>query len=377
MRTPFRLVAFVAAGFAIADAEEAKMPTASIATSRDFYAKVHFVAIASLDFGGGSKAQFKYDRYPEGGPERILAADGSFARKSAKAAWLRSDDWGDTGKPVDAQTAARLNNYVGLVQDRLKGEPSLEFVTQRTEGDRENWIYESKEGGAAGTARFTFGKYKDAKSDTPVLLSEFAAPMKLGARIAQVKISFSYLVSVKMVEAKDEAPAPKPEKAAADDASVKLLDGKFTLSLPPDFTRDPADPKNPKSLARFSCSREGGAWGEVLRGTHGLTPEKVPDYLKTRVAEYSKGFNWLPKDTPLTWLKKEMVTIDGRAWADWRYVPMKKGAKSYQTSPLYTRFLTTSYQGQLLEITFMTNLNTEPALKAEIDGIMSSIRLED
>jgi hypothetical protein len=30
-----------------------------------------------------------------------------------------------------------------------------------------------------------------------------------------------------------------------------------------------------------------------------------------------------------------------------------------------------------LEITFTTNLDTEPALKAEIDRIMESIRLEE
>jgi hypothetical protein len=158
---------------------------------------------------------------------------------------------------------------------------------------------------------------------------------------------------------------------------VKLLNGKFTIVVPVDFAREPDDPKNPKSLAKFARKGEGGAWGEVLRGTHGLTPEQLPDYLKKRVAEYTKGFNWLPKDTPLTWLKKEIVTIDGRSWADWRYVPMKKGAKSFQDSPIYTRFLTTSYKGQLLEITFTTNLDTEPALKAEIDRIMESIQLEE
>jgi hypothetical protein len=203
--------------------------------------------------------------------------------------------------------------------------------------------------------------------------------LRLGARQASVKISFSYLVSVKMVEAKDESaaktPPVKPHSVEATGPVVKLLDGKLTIVVPPDFARDADDPKEPKSVAKFS--REGGAWGQVLRGSHGLTPEKLPDYLKMRVGEYSKGFNWLPKDTPLTWLKKEIVTIDGRPWADWRYVPMKKGAKDYQASPLYTRFLTTSYQGQLLEITFTSNLNTEPQLKEEIDRIMDSVHLAE
>jgi tetratricopeptide (TPR) repeat protein len=157
--------------------------------------------------------------------------------------------------------------------------------------------------------------------------------------------------------------------------TVSLLEGKLKLNVPSDFSRDADDPKNPKTLAKFSGPD--GAWGEVLRGTHGLTPDKLEGYLKMRVAEYSKGFNWLPKDSHLQWLKKDIVTIDGRKWADWRYVPMLKGTKDYSHSPVYTRFLTTSYKGQLLEITFTSNLNTAPELKKEIDHSMNSVHLEE
>jgi tetratricopeptide (TPR) repeat protein len=157
--------------------------------------------------------------------------------------------------------------------------------------------------------------------------------------------------------------------------TVSVLDGKLKLDIPPDFSRDADDPKSPKTLAKFSGPD--GAWGEVLRGTHGLTPDKLDGYLKMRVAEYSKGFNWLPKDSHLKWLKKDIVTIDGRKWADWRYVPMLKGTKDYLRSPVYSRFLTTSYKGQLLEITFTSNLNTAPELKQKIDHIMDSVHLEE
>jgi hypothetical protein len=56
---------------------------------------------------------------------------------------------------------------------------------------------------------------------------------------------------------------------------------------------------------------------------------------------------------------------------------MLKGAKDYRRNPVYRRFLTTSYKGQLLEITFTTNLNTDPALKEEIDHIMDSVHLQE
>jgi tetratricopeptide (TPR) repeat protein len=175
--------------------------------------------------------------------------------------------------------------------------------------------------------------------------------------------------------ASEESAADSKDNRPSGATTVSLLEGKFKLDLPSDFSRDAGDPKSPKTLARFSGPN--GAWGEVLRGTHGLTPEELSAYLKRRVDEYSKGFKWLPKDSHLQWLKKEIVTIDGRKWADWCFVPILKGKKDYSHNPVYTRFLTTSYKGQLLEITFTSNLNTELKLKEEINHIMDSIHLEE
>jgi len=173
-----------------------------------------------------------------------------------------------------------------------------------------------------------------------------------------------------------EEPAPgSKNKGPSEMTTVSLLEGKLKIGIPSDFSRDPDDPKDPKTVAKFSGPD--GAWGIVLRGTHGLTPDELAGYLKMRVAQYSKGFKWLPKDSHLEWLKKEIVTIDGHKWADWRYVPMRKGSKDYSHNPVYTRFLTTSYKGQLLEISFTSNLNVNPGLKQEIDRIMDSVHLEE
>jgi tetratricopeptide (TPR) repeat protein len=173
----------------------------------------------------------------------------------------------------------------------------------------------------------------------------------------------------------DQEGADADFKSAAAANKVSLLDGKLTIDIPPDFSRDPEDPKKPKTIAGFSGPD--GAWGTVLRGTHGLTPDQLDGYLKMRVAEYSKGFKWLPKDSGLQWLKKGIVTIDGRKWADWSFVPVMKGRKDYSHNPVYTRNLTTSYKGQLLEINFSSNLNTDPKLKDEIDHIMDSVHLKE
>jgi hypothetical protein len=73
--------------------QDAKFAADNLKYSRDFYSKVHLVAIAKLDFGPGGTAEFKYDRYPNGGPERIQAGnEEEFARKDGKT-WLRSNDW--------------------------------------------------------------------------------------------------------------------------------------------------------------------------------------------------------------------------------------------------------------------------------------------
>src|SRR6059058_2141434 len=517
---------------------DAKFAADNLKYSRDFYSKVHLVAIANLSLGSAGTAEFKYDRYPNGGPERIQCGDGEFARKDGKT-WLKSSDWGETGKPVDTQTSKRLNNWVSLIDARSNGEPAsndssegatvMKFIGKEDQGEREEFVFEeSKEKPKAKSyPHISFGRFKNAK-DQPVLLSEFSGPMRLGARDATVKISFSHLIAVNIQDVTEKSPSPasspaadesdgdlvnrgiekakngdldgamadfdraielnpkddapyynraqakrlkkdtagaiadytraielgstnpaaynyrgnarsenndrdgaiadftraielKPdyarayynramakeangdkagaeadfktaakldpklasEKSAADSkdnrpsgaTTMSLLDGKLKIDLPADFSRDPDDPKDPKTLAKFSGPD--GAWGAVLRGTHGLTPDKLEGYLKMCVAEYNKGFKWLPKDSHLQWLKREIVTIDGRKWADWSFVPVMKGKKDYTHNPVYTRNLTTSYKGELLEINFTSNLNTSPELKKEIDHIMDSVHLEE
>jgi tetratricopeptide (TPR) repeat protein len=515
-------------------AQDARFAADNLKYSRDFYSKVHFVAIANLSLGSAGTAEFKYDRYPNAGPERIQCGDGEFARKDGKT-WLKSNDWGETGKPVDVQTSKRLNNWVGLIDARLNGEPAsndpsegatvMKFMGKEDEGEREEFVFEEfkQKPKAKSYPHVSFGRFKNAK-DQQVLLSHFSGPMRLGGHDAQVKISFSHLVAVQIQDVTEKSPSPatdesdenlvnrgiekakngdldgamadfdraielnpkddapyynraqakrlkkdaagaiadytraielgsqnpaaynnrgnaraenndwdgaiadythaiklKPDYArayynrgvakqekgdatgakadlktagkldpelASDESAtdsksnpssgvttVSLLDGKLKLDLPSDFSRDPDDAKDPKTLAKFSGPD--GAWGTVLRGTHGLAPDKLDGYLKMRVAEYSKGFKWLPKDSRLQWLKKDIVMINGRKWADWSFVPMLKGKKDYSHNPVYTRNLTTSYKGQLLEINFTSNLNTDPKLKQEIDRIMDSVHLEE
>ncbi len=162
----------------------------------------------------------------------------------------------------------------------------------------------------------------------------------------------------------------KPQAAAGKTGTISLLGGKLTLELPADFVPE-KQLEAKQSIAEFKA-RKGTAWGSVTRGTGGVTPERLPTWMEAKYMEYDKS---LPAELNLRWLRRELVTIRGRQWADLRFVPTPKGGKDYQKSPLYTRFLATSFEGQLLEIHFTTNLETDPALKAKIDRTMDSVRL--
>ena len=409
--------------------QDAKFAADNLKYSRDFYSKVHFVAMASLP------ASFKYDRYPSGGPERIQCDDGTYARQHGRPwrylndkmrtglpidypernryvmTFALREDWGRTGEPVDKETARKLDGWIKLAEAALSVTAANAKLLNKSEttDSRTQWIFEVPSENPDGVpARFTFRKPSSDKNEN-VLLHEFSGPLRLegdkvvsGGASDTVRLGFGYMMRAQQGlevsefvweemqqggEEKDasggkESPRPpageltktsSPEPAAGN--KVTLLDGKLKLEIPSDFSRDPDDPKEPKTIAKFSGPD--GAWGTVLRGTHGLTPDRLEGYLKMRVSEYNKGFKWLPKDSHLQWLKKEIVTINGRKWADWSFVPVMKGKKDYTHNPVYTRNLTTSYKGELLEINFTSNLNTSPELKKEIDHIMDSVHLEE
>ena len=153
--------------------------------------------------------------------------------------------------------------------------------------------------------------------------------------------------------------------------TVTLLDGKLTLDTTDAFVPGKNPKQEKQSIAYFTAAESDGR-GIIMRGTHGLQPEGLAAYLKNKVAEYTKGMSWLPK---LNWLKKEIVTIDGRKWADMRYIAPRANPKNPRDGLLYTRILATSYEGQLLEILFTSNTDENPILKDKIDQVLESVKL--
>ena len=161
--------------------------------------------------------------------------------------------------------------------------------------------------------------------------------------------------------------------SAVQASPVSLLDGKLKLETTDAFILKKEATSSKQSIADFEGRDDSDGWGAITRGTHGLQPDGLATYMKNKVAEYTKGLSWVPK---LNWLKKEVVTIDGRKWADLRFIVPRKNAKDPRDGLLYTRILATSYEGQLLEIMFTSNTDEDPVLKDKIDKVMETVQLE-
>ncbi|HWY40119.1 MAG TPA: tetratricopeptide repeat protein [Chthoniobacterales bacterium] len=177
--------------------DDKKIAADNIEYSREFYAGVHLVAIASLP------VSFAYDRYPDNGPERIRCDEGTFARKHGKP-WLKSNDWGESGQPASKEMARKFEGWIKLINTAFNPPPAAIKLLNRSEEDgRAQWFFEARSQNQKGTpTRWRFAKPLYDKNES-VLLHSFDASLKLegdkvvpAAAANQVKLSFGYLVSV-------------------------------------------------------------------------------------------------------------------------------------------------------------------------------------
>jgi len=201
-------------------AQDAKFATDNLKYSRDFYSKVHFIAIAK------SPKAFKYDRYPSGGPERIQCDEGTYWRQHGKA-WLHVNDrgrsgepidhaerdrfvmtyalregWGRTGEPVDKETSRKLDGWIKLIDSALTTAPITVKLTDKSEVDRAQWVFEAPPENSNGVpTRFTFRKPMGDKNEN-VLLHEFSGSIRLeGDKVVpagaadMVKLGFGYMMN--------------------------------------------------------------------------------------------------------------------------------------------------------------------------------------
>jgi hypothetical protein len=302
--------------------------------------------------------------------------------------WVHSPLISKVSMPPFEEVSREDHEGETWVKLRLKVE---ENITNRDELPT-YWIALAKDGKAAGVRRYLgFGiraddpqnpikydiAYRPAAADATI-----SAPRRELIVNAKEEGVTSDLAKKSATKANGGPPLASPKASGSvSSKTINLIGGaKLKLEMPTTFELDKKNKSDKQTIATFT--RKDGVWGSVSRGTHGLKPDELDTYMEKRMKEYSQQ---LGKDlgTDLFWIKHEIVKLGEREWVDLRFVPMLKDAKPPQSlkdvanHPLYTRFLATSYKGQLLEITFTSNLDTTPETKVVLDQILDSVKFEE
>src|SRR6266545_4106810 len=261
-------------------AQDAKIVTDNLEYSREFYSGVHFSAIAE------SKPSFGYQRYPDNGPERIQCDQGTFARQHGKP-WLRSEDWGESGRPVDKQTAAKLDTWVKLVEAVFNFAPSeVKLINKSEAGHRVQWLFEARGTNETGApVRLEFDKPLYDKNPN-VLLHGFDGSLPIAGgkavRSERVKFSFGYLIAQGGFELSEAAWENLETPKELENKPIDL--SKFDIGPKP---KDAEGFLNRASARRFNGDAD-GAIADYNRAIE-LDPKNASAFNSRGMIKKSKG----------------------------------------------------------------------------------------
>ncbi|PYL23621.1 MAG: hypothetical protein DMF37_09355, partial [Verrucomicrobia bacterium] len=315
-----KCVGFVAVSLLVlstSQAQDAKIVADNIEFSRDFYAGVHFSAISE------SAPSFGYQRYPDNGPERIQCDAGTFARSERGKPWLKSEDWGESGRPVDKQTAGKLDSWVKLVEAVFNFTPSeVKLVRKSRVRVSVEWAFDARAANQTGSSvQLTFARPLYDKSQN-ALLHDFEGSLpgiggKTG-RATRVKFSFGYLIAASGFELSEAAwegletpkelenkpvdlskfdmgPKPKDAEGFVQRASARGFNGDMNGAIA-DFSRAiELDPKSTsayyhRGIARLEKAEFDAAIGDLNRAIE-LSPNTSDYYNDRGLAKLRKGDN--------------------------------------------------------------------------------------
>lgn len=209
-KRPAAVLASFVAVISGAWAQNAAMIPANLKFTQDISTRFHIVAWATLEGHDGKSEKFQYDRYPNTGShpgaERIKRSEGVFVRTAGKP-WVRSDDWGATGTPVDENMAAVLDTDVNVVavpfrpptnKDSAQGGTVWRDAGSAAHGSVTEYTFlESREHPKPDV---TYPKYTFLKAlgdtDGRLFLCGVTAHLRDDAGIIPVSIRMAYLVPV-------------------------------------------------------------------------------------------------------------------------------------------------------------------------------------
>lgn len=184
-------------------------------------------------------AEAHYDRYA-GKVERIKLPKGDTYARKQSGKWVKSEDWGETGKPAKADTVNMLNVFASYVdiplkdkgesRDKSQGATVVRLKDQHPteEGDEELVFEMGREHQTnANYPTYTFLRYKNSQPDDAVLY-KFSGPVYSGnGKPVQFDARYGYLVAVKM-NVVDATPAP--ENAESETAPAPVSEKTYTFA---------------------------------------------------------------------------------------------------------------------------------------------------
>ena len=201
-------------------AQNPEVAPADLNFSRAAFTHNHLVVRVELRVERNKYVHYQYDRYPD--LVRIKMDDGvTYAKPKAKA-WLKSEDWGETGTKAEAGKVLELDADAKMAELPLQESKSLDptqggtvwkLVSRTKKEINEYFTYEkSRERPRAGGvySRYTFVKFK-GDSDGKLLLSHYSGQLRADARLIPMEAQFDLLIQLPPGSVKFER-APDPRK---------------------------------------------------------------------------------------------------------------------------------------------------------------------
>jgi hypothetical protein len=302
-----------------AQADDAELFNDYLKYSQEIALKHHLIVQAEFNHEE-RKAKpivFRYDRYPE--KERIqVPTGGSFVRKK-DGKWLKSDDWGETGKPAAVSMTKDFDNWIGLIEAPLK---NIGQTRDKSQGAVRPTLVENDEDAKPGEIRFVMTREKPTGFAYPhfgftrfqdkALLHYYGGTMRLGEERLTASIGYDWMF---LVDMQVVTPTPTPEASAA---TAKLSEEADVNELLKTAMR---------MIDRGSWEVDETMVGNKTIRVHGLLHGKDFDLVRegdgpaTRQVTIST-IGWINRDGAKTWEK--MKPVD-RTIYDWVHTPAMSG----------------------------------------------------
>ena len=148
----------------------------------------------------------------------------------------------------------------------------------------------------------------------------------------------------------------------------RLLEGRLSFASPVEISQSRNAPRH---IDRYSTladlvSSDGTFSVLVTYGKHDFKAPDIGEFLQKKIEEYSKPSAKLPH---FRWIKHEIVTRDGRSWAE-----IRLSHDNDSGAHVYTRCLSCFVRGHLLEVWALTRRAADPKQKAYVDRLIDSVQ---